>query len=61
MEHGTELMPYILPPKKDKHLSVIILDLYLILVMLILLPYSKQDMKRIILEIYLLAGSPETI
>lgn len=43
MEHGTELMPYILPPKNDKHLSVIVLNLYLILIMLILLPYSRHE------------------
>lgn len=43
------------------NLSVKILDLYLILIMLMLLPYPKQDMKRIFLEIYLLAGSPGTI
>lgn len=60
MEIGTEWMPYILPQKKT-NLSVIILDLYVILIMLILLTYPKQDTKRMILEIYLLAGSPRTI
>lgn len=53
-------MPYILP-QKVTNLSVIILDLYLILIMLISLPYPKQDMMRIILGMCLLAGSPGTI
>lgn len=60
MEFGTERMPYILPQKMT-NLSVTILELYLILIMLILLPYPKQDMKRTILEMYLLAGNPGTI
>lgn len=47
MEFGIERMPYILPQKMT-NLSVTILDLYLILIMLILLPYPKQDMKRTI-------------
>lgn len=31
------------------------------LFILILLPYPKEDVKRMILEMYLLAASPETI
>lgn len=53
-------MPYKLP-QKTSNLGVTTLDLYLNVITLILIPYPKQDMKRIILEIHLLAGSPGTI
>lgn len=51
---------YALPQKMLKF-SVLILDLHLVLFILILLPYPKEDMKRVILGMYLLAASPETI
>lgn len=60
MEFGTEWMPYTLPQKMT-NFGVITLDLYLSVITLILIPYPKRDMKRMILEIHLLAGSLETI